>query len=114
VQVVKILEAMLSNAVKFTDEGSVTLRLREEDARVEFEVEDTGIGIDADHLEAIFEEFRQIDGSATRRFGGAGIGLSLARGLARHLEGDLTVRSAPGGGSTFTLQLPANAPEERR
>jgi signal transduction histidine kinase len=114
VQVVKILEAMLSNAVKFTAAGSVELHLREEEGSVVWEVRDTGIGIPADELDAIFEEFRQIDGSASRRYGGAGIGLSLARGLARHLGGDLTVRSEPGRGSTFTLQLPVRAPEELR
>jgi signal transduction histidine kinase len=115
VQVVKILEALLANALKFTERGSVTLRLREEGGgeRVCFEVEDTGIGIPEEHLESIFEEFRQIDGSPTRRHGGAGIGLSLARGLARHLGGELSARSASACGSTFTLQLPAHPPEER-
>jgi signal transduction histidine kinase len=74
---------------------------------VVWEVEDTGIGIEADELERIFDEFRQVDGSATRRFGGVGIGLALSRQLARRLGGDVTVRSEPGTGSLFSLALPA-------
>jgi signal transduction histidine kinase len=72
-----------------------------------FEVQDTGIGIDPAHLEAIFDEFRQVDGSATRRFGGTGMGLAIARQLARAMDGDVSVRSTPGEGSVFSLTLPA-------
>ena len=72
-----------------------------------WEVEDTGIGVDPGDLERVFDEFRQLDGSATRRFGGTGIGLALSRQLARRLGGDITVRSEPGRGSLFSLVLPA-------
>jgi signal transduction histidine kinase len=121
-QVLRILRNLLSNAYKFTPEGGVTVRVRmasgspwTDEARrtgdvrhaVVWEVEDTGIGIDADALERIFDEFRQVDGSATRRFGGVGIGLALSRQLARRLGGDVTVRSEPGEGSLFALALPA-------
>lgn len=121
-QVLRILRNLLSNACKFTPRGLVTARVRmasgspwTDDARrtgdaphrVLWEVEDTGIGIAADDLERIFDEFRQVDGSATRRFGGVGIGLALSRQLARRLGGDVTVRSEPGRGSLFTLSLPA-------
>jgi signal transduction histidine kinase len=113
-QVVRIVRGLLSNAYKFTPAGGVVLRVRwlppEEGAvagRVLLEVEDTGMGIDPRHQEAIFDEFRQVDGSATRRFGGTGMGLAIARQLAQKLGGDVTVRSEPGQGSTFTLSLPA-------
>jgi signal transduction histidine kinase len=121
-QVVRILRNLLANAYKFTPSGGVTVRVRmasgspwTDEARrggdvrhvVVWEVEDTGIGIDAGELERIFDEFRQVDGSATRRFGGAGIGLALSRQLARRLDGDVTVRSEPGAGSRFALALPA-------
>jgi signal transduction histidine kinase len=74
---------------------------------VVWEVEDTGIGISADHQAAIFDEFRQVDGTTTRRFGGAGLGLALSKGLARRLGGDIDVESVPGEGSRFSLRLPA-------
>ena len=111
-QVVRILQNLLSNAVKFTPAGTVTLRTRvadgepDADPMVVWEVEDTGIGIPAEDQERIFDEFRQVDGSATRRFGGVGLGLALSRAFARQLGGDISVRSAPGEGSLFTLTLP--------
>ena len=121
-QVVRILRQMVSNAIKFTPAGAVTVRVRVSsgspwtaearaggDARhsVVWEVEDTGIGIEAGDLESVFDPFRQLDGSATRRYGGTGMGLALSRQLARRLGGDVTARSRPGQGSTFTLSLPA-------
>lgn len=121
-QVVRILRNLVANAYKFTPAGQVTVRVRVSagspwtpearaggDARhsVVWEVEDTGIGIAEQDLDAIFDQFRQVDGSATRRYGGTGMGLALARQLARRLGGDVSVRSKPGVGSTFTLSLPA-------
>lgn len=114
--VIRILQNILANALKFTTSGTVTLRLHVEPARhgqtggptVVWEVEDTGIGISWEHQEAIFDEFRQVDGTTTRRFGGAGLGLALSRGLARRLGGDIEVISEPGLGSQFTLRLPAS------
>jgi signal transduction histidine kinase len=113
--VIRILRNVLSNAVKFTPRGSVTLRLREEEgedpargATVVWEVEDTGIGIAPEHHDAIFDEFRQVDGTTTRSFGGTGLGLALSRGLAHRLGGDIEIRSEPGEGSCFTLRLPSS------
>lgn len=127
VQVLRILRNLLSNALKFTTAGSITIHLGSEGDTaspgadeaagkgrahlVRWEIRDTGIGIAEQNQEAIFDEFRQVDGSATRRYGGTGLGLALARGLARRLGGDITVRSAPGEGAAFTLILPSIPPE---
>jgi signal transduction histidine kinase len=75
--------------------------------RVEWSVRDTGIGIPVEQLGAIFDEFRQVDGSSTRLYGGTGLGLSLSLQMARLLGGELLVESTPDSGSTFTLRLPA-------
>ncbi|HYW06982.1 MAG TPA: HAMP domain-containing sensor histidine kinase [Longimicrobium sp.] len=120
--VLRILRQLLSNAYKFTSDGRVTMRVRvasgspwtpqaraggDAEHTVVWEVEDTGIGIAEEDMERIFDEFRQLDGSATRRYGGTGIGLALSRQLARRMGGDVGVRSAPGKGSIFTLSVPA-------
>jgi signal transduction histidine kinase len=103
----QILLNLLTNAVKFTDEGSVTVSAEEDgDGAVAFHVQDTGIGIAPEHLGRIFESFWQVEQTTTRRVGGAGLGLNVARQLARLLGGDVTVKSVVGEGSTFTLRLP--------
>jgi len=105
-KVAKILTSLLNNAFKFTAEGDVAAGVDVRNQTVCFHVQDTGIGIDPAAQELVFEEFRQADGSATRRFGGSGLGLALSRRLARLLGGDITVDSTPSTGSRFTLSLP--------
>lgn len=102
----KILVAVLSNAFKFTAEGEVRADVAVRSGRAFFRVRDTGIGIAPDMQPLVFDEFRQVDGSATRRYGGSGLGLALARRLARLLGGDIALESEPGQGSSFTVDLP--------
>jgi len=102
----QVLVNLLSNAIKFTDEGGIRLASRAEDGRVVFEVVDTGIGIAPEHQEQVFETFWQVDQTATRKRGGAGLGLSVSRRLARALGGDLSVESAIGKGSRFRFWVP--------
>ena len=102
----QILINLLSNAAKFTARGSIRVRARHAGGVVSIEVADTGIGIPADKLESIFEEFEQVDASSTRAHGGSGLGLAIARRLARLMGGELQAQSTLGAGSTFTLTLP--------
>jgi signal transduction histidine kinase/CheY-like chemotaxis protein/HPt (histidine-containing phosphotransfer) domain-containing protein len=105
----QILMNLVGNAIKFTEVGSVQVAARwdtRDDSRIIIDVIDTGIGIDRDRIEGIFEPFVQADGSITRRFGGTGLGLSISRRLAQLLGGDLRVESEVGRGSIFSLSLP--------
>ena len=101
----QVLLNLLSNAVKFTDSGQVSLRVSlSSPARLRFEVRDTGIGIGADQLEAIFQPFEQA-GEAQRRLGGTGLGLAISRQYVRLMGGDIQVESRVGQGSTFWFDL---------
>ncbi len=101
---------LLSNAIKFTERGGVTIRALDEGEgearRLRIVIADSGIGIPPAKLDEVFESFRQVDASTTRRFGGSGLGLAICRNLARAMGGDITVASELGKGSTFTLDLP--------
>jgi CheY-like chemotaxis protein len=102
----QILFNVLSNAVKFTDVGTVALRAGCSGERLWFEVSDTGCGMDAETLGRVFARFEQADAGATRRYGGTGLGLTISKRLAELMGGDLTVVSTLGKGSVFRLELP--------
>jgi len=110
----QVLLNLLSNAVKFTPEGGrITLSAREgEHGDIVIAVRDTGIGIPEEQQQAIFEQFRQVDGSMERTYGGVGLGLSLVRRLVGVMGGTIELTSTPGGGSTFTVKLPVTGPTE--
>ena len=107
-QMKKVLYNLFSNAFKFNDpeKGQVWVRLDANEDRIELEVEDNGIGIPRDQLERIFDRFTQVEGSATRRYEGSGIGLALVKEIVRLHEGTIAVESEVGHGSTFTITLP--------
>ncbi len=109
-KVEEIIINLLSNAVKFTEKGRVDLNVTVGSDFLSVHVEDTGIGIQPENLEIIFEEFRQLDASSTRSHGGTGLGLSIARKLARLMGGDISVVSKFGAGSHFQFTLPFHAP----
>ncbi len=102
----QIMLNLLSNAAKFTDAGEVALNLVPAGNEVLMTVEDTGVGIPSDQLPFIFEKFRQVDGSTTRKVGGTGLGLAIVRELSRVLGGNVSVTSTLGRGTTFTVRMP--------
>src|SRR5262249_52458207 len=106
---------LLSNACKFTEQGTVSLAVTREamDGQdvMTFSVSDTGIGMTTDQLAKLFEAFSQADAATTRKYGGTGLGLALSRRLCRMMGGDVTAASASDQGSTFTIRLPARVPE---
>ncbi|MFN7053387.1 MAG: ATP-binding protein, partial [Gemmobacter sp.] len=106
----QVLRNFLSNALKFTDRGRVSLRISPAPEGIAFAVQDTGIGISESEQEAVFDAFRQADGTISRRYGGTGLGLSISRELADLLGGSIDLTSSPGKGSTFTLTIPRDLP----
>jgi len=110
----QVLVNLLGNAVKFTDRGGVSLSVaatQEEGGshRIDFAVSDTGPGIPAEHRERIFESFRQVDASISRKFGGTGLGLAICRSIVQQMGGAIEVESRVGSGSTFRFWIPARA-----
>jgi signal transduction histidine kinase len=107
---------LLSNANKFTDHGTISIDARQlqEDGWVTISVADTGIGMTAEQMGKLFQEFSQADASTTRKYGGTGLGLAISKRFCQMMGGDITVHSEPGRGSTFTIRLPriVDAPKE--
>jgi signal transduction histidine kinase len=114
----QVLFNLLSNACKFTKDGTVTLDVERErpgdDGWLTARVVDTGIGMSEEQMAKLFRAFTQADASTTRRFGGTGLGLVISRTFARMMGGDITVESAPGAGTTFTVRIPTHIAERVR
>lgn len=104
-----ILQNLVGNAVKFTDVGSVEIAAHQVSGGIQLVVRDTGIGIASDQIPHIFDEFRQADGSNSRKYGGTGLGLAIAKKYAHLIGGRISVKSEPGKGSVFSLWLPLSA-----
>ena len=118
-RVCQVIHNLLSNAVKFTDKGEVAYvvrgtRLGEDRVRFDFAVTDSGAGISPDDLARLFQPFTQVDASSTRRFGGTGLGLTISRRMANIMDGDISVTSTLGQGSTFTFTVEADVVEWSR
>jgi signal transduction histidine kinase len=111
-RITQCLMNLAGNALKFTPEGRVEIRAECLGERLVFAVSDTGIGIPADQLDSIFEEFRQADATVSRDFGGTGLGLSITRKLVELHRGQIWVESVPGKGSTFSFSVPVTVTRE--
>ena len=105
----QIIKNLLSNSIKFVHNGGIRLKVQDMDKNIKILVEDDGIGIDENKLEHIFDRFKQVDGSTTRKYGGTGLGLAICKDLALLLGGDITVKSTVNVGTVFTIILPKNS-----
>ncbi|MGF1507181.1 MAG: histidine kinase N-terminal 7TM domain-containing protein [Anaerolineae bacterium] len=108
----QVLINLLSNAAKFTEEGSITLTVERENGSVRFAIKDTGIGMDEEQKAKIFEPFTQADISTTRQYGGTGLGLTITRHFVEMMHGSIDVTSVPGEGTTFVVMVPHHLPDE--
>src|SRR5206468_11406131 len=108
---------LASNAAKFTEKGTITIRVSRTVAEtvewIVISVADTGIGLTAEQKGRLFQEFVQADASTTRKYGGSGLGLAISRRFCQMMGGDITVESEPGKGSSFTIRLPAEVMSSR-
>lgn len=104
----QIIKNFLSNAIKFVEKGKIKLVAKDESDNVLIYVEDEGIGIPEDRIEKIFERFKQVDGSTTRKYGGTGLGLAICREIIELLKGTIEVKSKLGEGSIFSIKIPKN------
>ncbi|MFH2001064.1 MAG: response regulator, partial [Planctomycetota bacterium] len=110
----QVIINLIANAIKFTDQGKIRVEVTSADSRLQIAIEDTGIGISRKDLPHIFEEFRQADGSTTRRFEGTGLGLAICHKIVHLLGGAISVQSRLGEGSLFTVSLPLECPKENQ
>jgi len=105
----QVILNLLNNAIKFTEKGHVFISCRIEDDQYCLSVSDTGIGIQPEHLQTIFQPFKQIDSGLTRKYEGTGLGLSICKKLMEMMGGSIAVESRRGRGSTFTIRFPIHS-----
>ncbi|HEU4952026.1 MAG TPA: ATP-binding protein [Holophagaceae bacterium] len=103
----QVFTNLIGNAVKFTEEGEVSIEPAMEEGMFKVRIRDTGIGMTEEEIQRLFQPFQQVDGSVTRRFGGTGLGLAISRRIMEFMNGEIRVESRKGEGSTFTVELPA-------
>lgn len=106
----QVLVNLIDNAIKYTEQGGITIRIRRADDRVRINIEDTGVGIPPEHLERIFERFYTVDKSRARKYGGTGLGLSIVKHIIMLHGGTISVASEVNHGTTFTIELPLTPP----
>lgn len=109
----QIVNNLVSNAIKFTTKGNITVQCKYKDKKVMIEISDTGIGIAPERYGQLFTPFEQIDGSTNRSFNGTGLGLAIVKNLVDEMEGSIKVDSVPGKGSKFTVDLPLKPVQEK-
>jgi PAS domain S-box-containing protein len=111
IRITQVMKNLINNAIKFTEEGKVEIGclMEESDQWVRFFVKDTGIGVSEEHFEVIFDQFRQLDGSNTRKFGGTGLGLAICKNLVQMMGGRIWVESGPAKGTCFQVEYPLKA-----
>ncbi|MGH9886376.1 MAG: ATP-binding protein, partial [bacterium] len=107
----RILGNLMSNAIKFTEQGKVTLSASSDQGRLVLEVRDTGVGISSADCQRLFSRFTQLESTRSKRHAGTGLGLAIVKGFVQQLGGQVFVESTPGQGSTFTVCLPSLAAE---
>jgi len=110
----QVLWNIMGNAIKFTEKGSVTLRIAPKAEHLLIAIRDTGIGIEESHISIVFEQFRQVDGSLERIVGGTGLGMPISKKLVELHGGDIWVESVVGQGSTFLFTLPYQRPQDEK
>jgi len=108
----QILINLIGNAIKFTHEGHILIRIYQKDEYISFDVEDTGIGISKEQQANLFQAFTQADSSTTRKYGGTGLGLAISQRLAKLFQGNIAISSQLGKGSTFTLSIPLESTDK--
>lgn len=114
-RLIQVLINLMGNAVKFTEQGKIVLKVSQtNDSMLQFDVIDTGIGIDEEGQRIIFEEFRQVDGSTTRKYGGTGLGLAISKKIIDLLGGSISIRSKVGEGSDFYFTIPLKFGKEKK
>jgi signal transduction histidine kinase len=102
----QVITNLVGNAIKFTESGEVAMVVERVASRLRIRITDQGIGMTPEEMERLFKPFQQVDGSITRRFGGTGLGLALSQRLMTMMNGQITVESEKGRGSTFTVEMP--------